>query len=201
MNFNRRSVDYTAVPAPMQVTDACLALVREWVEPAWKAKLRSWLLPTVRLRSNAQEIGEGFQWGRGMSIEGNRIGRFVYVGPNTRIAGPVSIGDLCMLSSNIALVSNDHIHTVTHKPMRIAFNHQPRPPTVIESDCWIGYGAIILEGVTLARGTVVAAGAVVERDTEPYSIVGGVPARWIRQRFDRRESLIYDAGLYQENDR
>ncbi|GEO84863.1 hypothetical protein GCM10007920_25850 [Ciceribacter naphthalenivorans] len=51
---------------------------------------------------------------------------------------------------------------------------------------WIGYGAFIRAGLSIGDGAVVAAGAVVNKDVEPYSIVGGVPARMIRRRFDDR---------------
>ena len=54
---------------------------------------------------------------------------------------------------------------------------------VIDDDVWIGYGAIIMSGVTIGQGAVIAAGAVVTKDVEPYAIVGGVPAKLIKKRF------------------
>lgn len=54
---------------------------------------------------------------------------------------------------------------------------------VIGNDVWIGYDAVIMAGVTIGDGAIVGARAVVTRDVEPYSIVGGVPAREIRKRF------------------
>ena len=59
-----------------------------------------------------------------------------------------------------------------------------RGDIVIGNDVWIGYEAVILSGVTIGDGAVVAARSVVTRDVEPYTIVGGVPARPIRRRFD-----------------
>jgi acetyltransferase-like isoleucine patch superfamily enzyme len=56
------------------------------------------------------------------------------------------------------------------------------PPTVIEADCWIGAGAVVLSGVTIGRGSVIGAGAVVTRDVPPYSIALGVPAKVRRTR-------------------
>lgn len=54
---------------------------------------------------------------------------------------------------------------------------------VIGNDVWIGYGARLLDGIKIGNGAIIAAGAVVVKDVEPYSIVGGVPARIIRYRF------------------
>jgi acetyltransferase-like isoleucine patch superfamily enzyme len=59
-----------------------------------------------------------------------------------------------------------------------------RRTTNIGHDVWIGHGAILIGGVDVGHGAVIAAGAVVTRDVEPYSIVGGVPAKLIRKRFD-----------------
>ncbi|MBF0282129.1 MAG: CatB-related O-acetyltransferase [Zetaproteobacteria bacterium] len=56
--------------------------------------------------------------------------------------------------------------------------------TTVGNDVWVGYRAVILDGVTVGDGAVIAAGAVVTKDIEPYSIVGGVPAKLIRKRFD-----------------
>jgi acetyltransferase-like isoleucine patch superfamily enzyme len=56
-------------------------------------------------------------------------------------------------------------------------------PTAIEDDAWIGCGAILMSGVRVGRGAIVAAGAVVTRDIPPYEIHGGVPARKIGERF------------------
>lgn len=63
---------------------------------------------------------------------------------------------------------------------------------VIGNDVWIGYGALLLSGVRIGDGAIVAAGAVVTKDVAPYSIVGGVPAREIRKRFseDQIEKLM-----------
>lgn len=63
---------------------------------------------------------------------------------------------------------------------------------VIGSDCWICAEAMILSGVTIGHGAVVAAGAVVTRDVEPYAIVGGNPCRFIRWRFEEpvRQALL-----------
>ena len=61
---------------------------------------------------------------------------------------------------------------------------------MIENDVWIGYEAVILAGVTIGDGAVVGTRAVVTKDVPPYAIVGGVPAKPIRSRFDRETTEL-----------
>ena len=68
-------------------------------------------------------------------------------------------------------------------------------PVIIEDDCWIGANVTILKGVTLGRGCVVAAGAVVTRSFPPYSIIGGVPAKLIRMRFSPEQIMVHESLL------
>ncbi len=58
---------------------------------------------------------------------------------------------------------------------------------VIEEDVWVGANVIILKGVTIGRGSVIAAGSIVTKNVEPYSIYAGVPARKIKERFSEEE--------------
>lgn len=72
---------------------------------------------------------------------------------------------------------------------------------VVEEDCWIGTRVTLLMGVTLRRGTTVAAGAVVSKSTAPYSVVGGVPARHIKFYWSIDQIMEHEALLYSENER
>ena len=67
--------------------------------------------------------------------------------------------------------------------------------TVIEDDVWIGHGVTIMAGVCIGRGAIVAAGAVVTKDVPRYTLVGGVPAKLIRERFDEAQQREHDAAL------
>ena len=73
------------------------------------------------------------------------------------------------------------------------FDWRASKRVTIGHDTWIGHGATILPGVTVGNGAVVGAGAVVSKDVAPYTIVGGVPAKPIRERFDRRIAERYQA--------
>jgi galactoside O-acetyltransferase len=93
--------------------------------------------------------------------------------------GKLIIGNHVMIASNVVIRAANH-GIDRASPMK------SQPPTygeiIIEDDVWIGANAVITADVRIARGTVVAAGAVVTKSTEPYSIVGGVPARKIGER-------------------
>lgn len=67
---------------------------------------------------------------------------------------------------------------------------------VIESDCWFGINVTILSGVTIGRGTIIAAGAVVIKSCPPYSIIGGSPARILKYRFSVDDILEHETILY-----
>jgi phosphonate metabolism protein (transferase hexapeptide repeat family) len=73
------------------------------------------------------------------------------------------------------------------------FDQRRAKRVTIGHDTWLGHGSTILPGVTVGDGAAVGAGAVVSKDVAPYTIVGGVPAKPIRERFDRRTAERYQA--------
>jgi len=89
--------------------------------------------------------------------------------------GIVKIGNCVSISHRAAFVSAGHD---TQSP---TFGYRSAPITICDY-AWIGVNATILKGVTIGEGAVVAAGAVVTKDVEPYTIVGGVPAKKIGER-------------------
>jgi len=91
----------------------------------------------------------------------------------------IEIGSNCLIAPFVYIVDSDHSITMG-RPM----NEQPNQTAkiVIEEDVWIATGAKILKGVTIGKGSVIAAGAVVKEDVKPYSIVGGIPGKVIGSR-------------------
>jgi acetyltransferase-like isoleucine patch superfamily enzyme len=90
--------------------------------------------------------------------------------------GNITIGANCMIAPRCVLTPYQHNFSDISRPMR----EQPltsRGDIVIEDDVWLGSHACVMDGVTIGRGAVVGAGAVVTKDVPPYAIVGGIPAR------------------------
>ena len=99
------------------------------------------------------------------------------------IVGPrVTLGRYAMLAPEVVIIGGDHRIDVPGTP--ILFSGRPElAKTTIGADAWIGFRAIVMAGVTVGRGAIVAAGAVVTKDVPPYEIHAGVPARKIGDRF------------------
>lgn len=115
--------------------------------------------------------------GKGFSIGANsNLGDYCFVGA----AGGVRIGDNVLIGQRVSFHSEDHVFARTDLPIKAQGTTQHG--IIVEDDCWLGSGVIILDGVTVHHGTVVAAGSVVTKDVPPYAVVGGVPAKVIRSR-------------------
>ncbi|MBU2537741.1 MAG: acyltransferase [Proteobacteria bacterium] len=85
-----------------------------------------------------------------------------------------------MIAQAVSIRDTDHAFEDANLPM--TQQSIITSSVVVEDDVWIGHGATILKGVHVGKGAIIAAGAVVTRDVAPYSIVGGVPAKLIRNR-------------------
>lgn len=115
------------------------------------------------------------------------LGDRVRIGRNLHVEADVVVGDDVLISSNVAILSDDHAFD---DPELTVFT-QGRNPTarvVIEGDNLIGFGTIILGQVTVGRGAIVGAGSLVTRDLPPYTVCIGRPARPIRARFAEVET-------------
>lgn len=98
--------------------------------------------------------------------------------------GGIKIGSKVSISFKVNLLTGSHL------PNSNDFKYVVKP-IIIEDFVWIGCGATILPGVTIGRGSVVSAGSVVTRDIPPMTIVGGIPAKILR---NRESSLNYDVS-------
>jgi maltose O-acetyltransferase len=122
------------------------------------------------------ERGAYFGTGEQMSI-GDHSG----IGVNCQVVGPITIGRDVMMGPDVIILTQNHETRDLSRPMR-GQGALPRKPVVIHDDVWIGTRVIILPGVTIGRGAIIGAGAVVTRDVPPFAIVGGNPARVIKYR-------------------
>lgn len=126
--------------------------------------------------------------GSGVNIENGalisrhiRIGNNSGIGINARLTGPMIIGDNVMMGPDVMSYTQNHVTARIDIPMNEQGITEAKEIT-IQDDVWIGARSIILPGVCVGKGSVIAAGSVVTKDVNPYSIVGGVPAKLIKMR-------------------
>lgn len=127
------------------------------------------------------------------------LGDYSYLGQRC-IVGDATIGKFCAIAAEVRIGAPNHpmdrpsMHRFSYCPEYYSadavrdhafFDQRKSDRAVIGNDVWIGHGVIVLPGVTVGDGAVLAAGAVVTKDVEAYTIVGGVPAKFIRERFTR----------------
>lgn len=128
----------------------------------------------------------------------------VYIGNHCTIQVNGKIGRYTMIANNVGIIGRyDHDYTKVGTPLRYApwIGDRPTPleknsSVHIGEDVWIGYGAIILSGVTIGRGAIIAAGSLVTKDIPPYHIVAGSPAKFLKARFSADEIKRHEEKIY-----
>jgi len=126
--------------------------------------------------------------GKSIIAKDLQAGCFVNIAPRCIIYPKVRIGDYTMLATQVMIVGGDHIFNIPGRPMMFS-GRSALKETFIGKDVWIGARSIVFTGVSIGDGAIIAAGSVITKDIEPYSIVGGVPARIIKHRFDNQEDI------------
>ena len=122
------------------------------------------------------EKGADFGTGQGITI-GNGSG----IGRDCQIRGPLQIGDNVMMGPEVVIFTTNHVTSRTDIPMGRQGLTPPKK-VIIGNDVWIGQRVMIMPGVHVGDGAVLAAGAVVTKDVPPYTIVAGVPAKVVKYR-------------------
>lgn len=118
-------------------------------------------------------------FGTGRNIE---IDDYSGIGENCIVPNNTIIGKYVMMAPEVHIVANNHNFNDVSKPMCFQGSPKNPPITIIEDDCWIGVRVIMTPGRHIKKGTIVAAGSVLTKDFDEYSIVGGNPAKLIRKR-------------------
>lgn len=141
--------------------------------PSWSVRRAFYKLIRVRIGCSSKVDMRVYCMGHSRLV----IGKYTHINQGCLLdaRGGLEIGDSVSISHRVMLLSGSHDYRTTSFEGRFQ-------PIKIGDYCWIGAGAIVLQGVELGRGAVVAAGAVVSKSVEPFSVVAGVPARVVGTR-------------------
>ena len=169
-------------------------------------KLRNLFL--VKIKWRKYKIGKNFHAGRSVFLWAKHkitIGNNFYIGKFSQIEIDAEIGDNVILANRVAIIGRyDHNYQEIGVPVRLASHISDKnynwkgldEKVIIEDDVWVGYGAVIIGGVKINRGSIIAAGSVVTKDVEPFSIYACIPAKKIKNRFDNENDLQEHVRLY-----
>ena len=157
-------------------------------------RLRMVYLLNVKYR--LYERGKGFYCGYNVHIYPNllKVEDFVFIGSHSWITAKTQIGNFTLLASKVSIVGGDHRTDVEGIPMMFCGREAQRI-TSIGDDVWVGHGSILMHGVKIGNGAIVAAGSVVTGAVPAYAIVAGVPAKIIGWRFDEKQRIIHEEML------
>lgn len=108
------------------------------------------------------------------------IGKFCKINEHVFIQG-AHIGNHVLIAPHVAILTKSHMHDSVDTPIVLQGGTEPLPP-IIEDGVWLGRNVVVMPGVRIGQHAIVGAGAIVTKDVEPYSIVGGIPAKLIKKR-------------------
>lgn len=131
-------------------------------------------------------VGEGINVEHGAHFESGweiSIGDYSGIGVDCRVPFNIRIGNDVMMGPEVCILGSTHNYESSDVPMRLQ-GRTTLQPVVIGDDVWIGTRAIILPSVSIGRGAIIGAGAVVTKDVPSFAVCAGNPARVIRYRKD-----------------
>lgn len=152
------------------------------------------------LRGRFGHFGQGASFdpvtSRITGYEHLHLGAGVYIGPYAVLSAnaEVSIGADTVIGPGFMLMTGDHKFSLPGVSYRELTEGDTRP-VKIGRNVWIGARVTVLSGVTVGDASMLAAGAVVTKDVEPFSVVGGVPAEHLRWRFEGKDRALHEAFL------
>lgn len=163
-----------------------------------RALLRHWRVTLQRYRYRAWNVHPTTYLAKRCRIHPSLVmGPYGFIGPGGVVPARVRMGKYVMIGPELLITGDDHVFD--RAGVAVIFSGRPEQrECVLEDDVWVGARVTILKGVRVGRGAIVAAGSVVTKDVPPYTIVGGVPAREIRKRFNDEDAARHDAYLSQE---
>lgn len=136
-----------------------------------------------RYRYRLSNVASTFYPGKGCHIARDLVaGEYSYIGPQCIIGPKVQIGAYVMFGPRVCVIGDDHRFDIVGQAMVFAGRPDLRP-TKIGRDVWIGANSVIMSGVSIGDGAIVAAGTVVTKNIPSFEIHGGVPNRKLRNRF------------------
>jgi acetyltransferase-like isoleucine patch superfamily enzyme len=153
----------------------------------------------VRKRFHLKNVNRTFYMNKGCQVDSDLVaGHYVFIGFDCVIYSKVKIGDYTMLAPEVKIIGGDHKYDIVGRPM-IFSGRDEQLETEIGKDVWIGSRSIIMRGVKIGDGAIIGANSVVTKDVEPYSIVGGSPAKFIKNRFNNIKDIeIHNKMLKQK---
>ena len=132
------------------------------------------------------EAGKNLRVSDGVRINNPQtvsVGDNCYLGAGVQLYAwneRIIIGNNVLIAAGVRMITRKHDFSIVDVP--ISSQGYTNLPIIIEDDVWIGFQSTVLPGVKIKQGSIIGAGAVVTKDVEPFTIVGGVPARLIRER-------------------
>lgn len=173
-------------------------------------KVRVYIIYKIKYKKILQ-FGKNFTFGRGTTFYAKnkiKIGDDVYIGKYCSVETDSVIGNGVLIANHVGIIGKyDHNYEQVGSYIRNSawigdtdYNWRGLDKkAIIEDDVWIGFGSVVFSGVKIGRGSIIASGTIVTKDVEPYSIMAGVPAKKVGERFDKNQIEKHELILYNQN--